>query len=321
MKQHLILTVCVMLTCLGYTSVANAQTQPQQHDNIVIILDASGSMSNAMPGTSQSKMQVAKTALKKVLDQTPATTQVGLLVFSGRNKKSDWLQPLGSVNRDQLNEALEKLRPEGSTPLGRYLKIGADQLLEQRGKQLNFGTSTLLIVTDGQATDMNMVDGYTPDILGRGIRMDVIGVAMDDEHSLARKVHRYRRADNPEALDQAIAQTMAEVGTRATDGNTDNENFAIIAPLPDGVPQELIRSLCTFNDKPIQIVRQARQNQSQVTTPRPTPPATSTHPATPHQNPPVHTTHTSNRFSWVFALIIAIIVLKSLKAMWRKSQS
>jgi hypothetical protein len=312
-------TTLLLTVLLSITTVVRAQSQPQQTDNIVIILDASGSMNNIMPGTPRSKMQTAKDALTKVLNNIPASTQVGLLVFSGRNKSNDWLQPLGPMNQSRLNEtlqALARLTPDGSTPLGKYLKIGADRLLEQRKKQLNFGTCTLLIVTDGQATDMALVNGHTPDILSRGIRMDVIGVAMDDDHSLAHKVHRYRRADNPEALDQAIAQTMAEVGSRSTDGNSDDESFSLIKALPDGIPQAVIKSLTTYNDKPIHFTHGNATNAAQPA-PKPTP----VNGATPRPMPVTTTHQTNTRFSWVMTLFVVIIIINVLKTIFRKARS
>lgn len=313
-------TILLLITMLCVTAIVRAQGQPQQIDNIVIILDASGSMANAMPGSHRSKMQVAKNALTKVLSNIPASTQVGLLVFSGRNKSGDWLQSLGPMDQQQLDQtlqALSRLTADGSTPLGKYLKIGADRLLEQRKKQMNLGTCTLLIITDGEASDMALVKGHTPDILSRGIRMEVIGVAMADDHSLAHKVHRYRRADNPEALDQAIAQTMAEVGSRATDGSSDSESFALIASLPDGIPQAVIKELTTFNDSPI---RSAQGTKSPAAQPAPRPSAVNT-PA-PMPMPVTTTRHQStNGFSWFMTMIVVIMIFSVLKAIIKKARS
>ena len=55
----------------------------------------------------------------------------------------------------------------------------------------------LLVVTDGEANDAGLVDGYTPDIISRGITIDAIGVEMQSRRTLANMVHSYRNADDP----------------------------------------------------------------------------------------------------------------------------
>ena len=66
-------------------------------DNIVVILDASGSMQDKFSGDrTKSKMEAAKAALQEVLANIPDGTQIGLLVFSGANIHNEWGVPIGS---------------------------------------------------------------------------------------------------------------------------------------------------------------------------------------------------------------------------------
>ena len=85
------------------------------------------------------------------------------------------------------------------------MKRGADALLKAREKQFGYGTYRLLIVTDGEAGDPRLVESFTPDIISRGITIDVIGVEMPSRHTLATRVHSYRNANDPESLRQAIS--------------------------------------------------------------------------------------------------------------------
>ena len=64
-----------------------------------------------------------------------------------------------------LNGAIDSITSQGGTPLGEYMKQGADALLDARKKQFGYGTYRLLVVTDGEANDAGLVDGYTPDII------------------------------------------------------------------------------------------------------------------------------------------------------------
>ena len=214
-------------------------------DNIVIILDASGSMQDKFRADeTKSKMDAAKEALKEVLAKVPEGTNIGLLVFSGRNIQNEWVYPLGPKDTARLIAAVDLPQPDGGTPLGRYMRIGANRLLEQREKQYNYGNYRLLIVTDGEAQDKDKVAQYTPEILNRQIRVDVIGVDMKTDHKLATDADSYRRADNPGELVAAVSQILAETGGTGTD--IDGEDaFEYIAPLSSEVALDLIQRITT----------------------------------------------------------------------------
>jgi len=233
-------------------SGAGAWGQSVYHDNVVIILDASGSMKESMRATGANKMAAAKAALKEVLNQVPETTHIGLLVFSGRNmrQREPWIYPLGPRDDAALTRAIDWPQPGGGTPLGQHMKIAADRLLQERQKQLGYGTYRLLIVTDGAAQDQQLVEQYTPAIMARGITIDVIGVDMQQTHTLATKVHSYRRADNPQSLKQAVAEVFAEVGSTDS-GAAQAEAFEMIAPLPYEVASGMVKALATSGNTPI----------------------------------------------------------------------
>jgi hypothetical protein len=147
--------------------------------------------------------------------------------------------------------AIDAPRPHGATPLGAYIKRGADRLLEARAKQFGYGTFRLLIVTDGEAQDQALVDRYTPEVMARGITVDVIGVGMRKNHTLATRVHSYRSANDPAALKRALAEVFAEVGSSRTDAAADAEAFATLAPLPAEVAAAMIQALSTSGNQPI----------------------------------------------------------------------
>lgn len=219
-------------------------------DNVVIVLDASGSMKDAMPGGRGNKMTAAKTALKTVLSQIPTTTQIGLLVFSARNITDPWVYPLGPRQDAALMAAIDRPDPYGNTPLGRYIKQGADRLLQERARQFGYGTYRLLVVTDGEAQDQDLVDRYAPEVLARGITMDVIGVAMRQDHTLARKAHSYRRANDAASLQRAVAEVLAEVARPRTD-TAQADAFAELASIPAEVAAAALQALSMSGNHPI----------------------------------------------------------------------
>ncbi len=241
-------SILLALAALG-PAPANARAQ-EHHDSVVIVLDASGSMKDAMPGGQGSKMAAAKTALKTVLAQIPPSTHLGLLVFSARNIKDPWVYPLGPRRDDPLTAAIDGLEPYGNTPLGRYLKQGADRLLEDRAAQFGYGTYRLLVVTDGEAQDQDLVDRYAPEVLARGITMDVIGVAMRQDHTLARKAHSYRRANDAASLQRAVAEVLAEVARPRTDA-AQADAFDELAAIPPEVAAAALQTLSASGNHPI----------------------------------------------------------------------
>ena len=220
------------------------QAQVQVTDNVVVVVDASGSMGTPMGGST--RMSVAKDALKQVLEQIPDTTHVGILVFPLGN----WVYPLGPRKESMLAGAIDSIQSGGGTPLGEYMKRGADVLLNARRKQFGYGTYRLLVVTDGEAGDARQVEAYTPDIISRGITIDCIGVEMASRHTLATKVHSYRNANDPESLKQAISEVFAEVASG--DAGPGGENaFELIADLPEATASAMLKSLSTSGNQPI----------------------------------------------------------------------
>jgi uncharacterized protein YegL len=242
-------TIRIFRHCIAILAVTVAWTCRAQeavyHDNVVIVLDTSGSMNEDMQGTQ--KLAAAKAALKEVLNRIPDTTHVGLLVFGSAN---DWLFPLGPREEEKLLEAIDRPNPDGGTPLGAFLKIGADRLLERRREQYGYGTYRLLVVTDGEAQDQELVDRFAPEIMARGITLDVIGVAMRQDHTLAQLSHSYRRADDPASLQTALAEVFAEV-SGADDQAGDDDSFDLIAPIPVDLASAMIGALATSGNEPI----------------------------------------------------------------------
>ena len=228
----------------GLWAAPLGQAQVQVTDNVVVVVDASGSMGAPMGGST--RMSVAKNALKQVLEQIPDTTHVGILVFP----RGNWVYPLGPRKESMLAGAIDSIQSGGGTPLGDYMKRGADALLEARKKQFGYGTYRLLVVTDGEAGDARQVEAYTPDIISRGITIDCIGVEMASRHTLATKVHSYRNANDPESLKQAISEVFAEVASG--DAGPGGENaFELIADLPEATASAMLKSLSTSGNQPI----------------------------------------------------------------------
>jgi len=266
MKKSLVLSLSIWLafSVVLHPFLAQTDETTGDYNNVLIVLDASGSMDGTLKGTSIKKMDAAKDALRQVLQQVPADTQIGLLVFSGRNIKSDLLYPLGPRDDERLMQAISLPQPGGGTPLGAYIKTGADLLLRQRAKQRGYGTYRLLIVTDGEAGDKPLVQQYVPEVIARGITMDVIGVDMETTHTLATKAHSYRTANDPESLMRAVSEVFAEVSQAGADDTASEEAFALLDPIPAEMADAMIKALSSSGNEPIGQPRAAVAEQETI---------------------------------------------------------
>jgi len=300
------------LAILAFLAASPAVRAQQYHDNVVIILDASGSMKEKVWGSNVDKITAAKAALKTVLKTVPESTHIGLLVFSSKNLTDEWVYPLGPRKDEELMRAIDLPEAYNGTPLGHYLKRGADRLLQERAKQFGYGTYRLLVVTDGEAQDPYLVEAYTPEIIARGITVDVIGVNMRQAHTLATKVHSYRRANDPAALSRALAEILGEVSQARTDA-AGIEAFALLAPLPAEAAAAAIQALSTSGNQPIG-ERPKREAAAPPAAPTraAAPPPPSAMPASPPSPPPPPPAHKISGWLVIVAVIIVIGVLRSL---------
>lgn len=223
MPSRLILSFLLLaLPALCHGQEDNAQ------DNVVVILDGSGSMSAPMGGTS--RMQAAKRALFKAINQLPEDTNFGLLVFSSSH--DGWIYPLSPLNKVEAWKNVQKIREGGKTPLGHYIKTAGDSLLRERAKQFNYGSYRIIVITDGESTDGNLMERFARESVGRGLTLNVVGVGMTRDHTLKGLAHQYVGANDIDALNAAVTSFVAEapVNMKLDEGQTP---YSYLAFFPD----------------------------------------------------------------------------------------
>lgn len=208
--------------------------------NIVLIFDESGSMADPLNinGQGGQKMVAAQRGVITVIGKLPDDANFGILTLT-----HGWIVPMGPINKPVAIAAVNHLKPDGGTPLGGALKVAADALLPLKAKN-PYGHYSLLVVTDGEATDAHFVSSYTPDILSRGIVLDVIGVRMNTEHQLAKVARTYKNVSDEVALNQALNEALAET---KSDANANDSDFQVIAPLPNDLAHVALTTLADFS--------------------------------------------------------------------------
>lgn len=244
LRPHAVFGSLVLLATIGPTEVTVHAEQ-----TVVVIVDDSGSMKQVMQ-TTQRRIEAAKQALATVLKAVEPGTQVGILALNSTVNGSHWIVPVGAPDPQRWQQPIEKLHAEGGTPLGQWMRQGVDELLALRAKN-PFSTYRLLVVTDGEATDAQLLNELLPDMLSRGINLDVVGVDMQADHSLAQIAHTYRRAGDQAALAQAMQEVFAE--TRGDDQSS-QADFEMLAGLSDEAATAIVSGLTTLRNDPLQIV-------------------------------------------------------------------
>ena len=102
---------------------AIAETGEEPAGALMLIMDASGSMNKRLAdGTG--RLDAAKEALRALVGKLPEGTEVGLRVYGNAPPQgegcdqTDLATPLGRVDADALNEAIDGLQAKGGTPIG-----------------------------------------------------------------------------------------------------------------------------------------------------------------------------------------------------------
>lgn len=237
-----IIPLAIATLCLAFST-----TPLIAQDNVVIVLDDSGSMNESMRNGG-TRMEAAKSAIAAVLKQFRNDTKLGVLLLNGARSKEHWIIPLERLSVETATRLVKALKADGGTPLGDRIREGADALLKLREKQI-FGNYRLLIVTDGEANDAKLLAAYLPDVLSRGIIVDAIGVDMKQDHSLATQVHSYRRADDQAALQKAVQEVFAERDDSA--GSNSADDFSLLEAIDSATAKEVISLIAKPNNSAI----------------------------------------------------------------------
>lgn len=181
------------------------------YNNIVLVLDMSGSMEEqTCEQADVSKDAASKVAIREFLADVPADTNLGFVVFEGGTNRV--MAPLARNNEAVILDALNRVHPNGGTPLGVSVKVAYDMLLEQGRAQQGYGTYRMLIVTDGAASDETLLDKnvgvvakHTP------VEIFTAGFCIDKGHTLYQPgLTEFRTAGNIAQLKDSMKAVLAE---------------------------------------------------------------------------------------------------------------
>ncbi|MBW7960240.1 VWA domain-containing protein [Patescibacteria group bacterium] len=162
----------------------NLDTESQKR-NVLIVLDASGSMDLQISG--QKRMDLAKQAIKDYVNQASETTNIGLMIYGhkGSNNVADkpvscstaeTIGQIGTVNPQNIDTILSPIKSTGWTLIGKAINEAVKDFAGKEGQK-----NEIIIITDGEETcDSDPVSAArniknSPE----SVTVNVIGFAVD----------------------------------------------------------------------------------------------------------------------------------------------
>lgn len=129
---------------------AAAPTPPPTHaqpGDTLIILDASGSMNERIRG--ESKIVIARRAVRELVESLPDNTRLGLVAYSHRRNSCDDIElliPPAPLDKTAFIAAVDALKPNGRTPVAASIEFAALALNYTKNK------ASIILVSDGEET-------------------------------------------------------------------------------------------------------------------------------------------------------------------------
>ncbi|REK66943.1 MAG: magnesium chelatase [Brevibacillus sp.] len=148
----------IKLSSFGSPDMDDPRYQFKEQYNVMIVLDASGSMGH-MAG-SKTRMEAAKEAIRSFAASLPVGARVGLRVYGHEGtgsevdkarscSKSDVMYPLQAYDQQKLDSALAQFKPAGWTPIALALEQAQQDLQAYKGEK---STNIIYLVSDGIET-------------------------------------------------------------------------------------------------------------------------------------------------------------------------
>lgn len=138
----------------GQLMINGKPVQFQDQLNVLIVLDASGSMEKKI--NNQSMMQIALNEINGLVNRLPEKVNIGLRVYGGKSTDAklscsdlELLEPIASGNKAKVKAALNEITAKGSTPI-------ASSLQQAKNDLANFPATSnsnfIYLISDGMET-------------------------------------------------------------------------------------------------------------------------------------------------------------------------
>ncbi|MBL7797540.1 MAG: VWA domain-containing protein [Saprospiraceae bacterium] len=217
--------------------------------NILVILDASGSMWQKLEG--EYKITTAKKVLKNLVAQLPDDARIGLVAY-GHKSKSDCadietLMPLERLNKTSFTAKIDAINPLGKTPIAKSINHTLALIRSEKEPV------TIVLISDGLETCEGNACDLVQKAKGQGVHITVhvvgFGIEEKDQSPLECIAQagegQYLPANNANELNEALIKTVEAppaqggyLSVKATQG--ENLMDATIKVFKKGETKELL---------------------------------------------------------------------------------
>ena len=200
-----------------YCGGFDPDTQALSDENVIVILDSSGSMAEKIG--SEVKIDVAKKAVSDFLTKMPKSVNTGLIVYGHKGSNSladkdlsckgiEEVVKLGKNNNSNIIAAINSFNPKGWTPIAGSLDFAKNIFMNKGKNDKNY----LILVSDGVESCDGDPLSAAQDIKSKipDIKLSVIGFATDkDTQNFLKRIATlgggsYLTADNSSGIAKAF---------------------------------------------------------------------------------------------------------------------
>jgi len=204
-----------LISTLFFILLIQLPAVANENPQAMLVFDASGSMWGQVEG--KTKIEIAKTALNKVVSDWDENIHLGLIAY-GHRKKGDCndiqtLVPVAKLDKQNMVAKVKAINPKGKTPISRSLKKAAENLRYTEEK------ATIILISDGKETCNADPCATAKSLEGEGIDFvaHVIGFDVDKKTSTQLKCiadatgGEYFSAKNASSLNDAMTKIVEKV--------------------------------------------------------------------------------------------------------------
>ena len=235
----------LFISALAFMTIAVARPQavvavPSQEGTVILAIDVSGSM--LAEDMKPNRMEAAKTAARAFVEKQSESVKIGVVSFSGDAS----IVQSPTTDKTLVSAAINRLRPQRATAIGRAILISLDAIAESQGSESDLPSSILqqpgqsgpattprpsatipsylqgqhssasiVLLSDGQNNQFPPPLDVVDQAVSRGIRIYTIGVG-----SAVGAIVRLQGRAVRTALDEPTLRKIAEV----TEGEYFNAN-------------------------------------------------------------------------------------------------
>lgn len=181
-------------------------------DNYYIIFDGSGSMNKRECTNGDTKLDVAKEAVARWLRSVPDSANVGLFAFdeNGASERVP-MKRNAAAHGQELLDLIGGITAGGKTPLGAAMGTALEALGSQAVWAHGYGQYHIVVVTDGFASDTDLLKKVSQRIYDTPIIVHTIGFCIGETHVLNQPdLMIYVSANSPDQLAQGLENVLAE---------------------------------------------------------------------------------------------------------------